>query len=191
MIVLLNGTSSAGKTSLPKALQRRLRTPALSVGIDTVVFALPGRWLNPPGWHEVFRYTGSGDALEITAGPLGDRLVAGLHRTVAALAGQGFDVLVDHVLLDASWVADAWAALAGFPLLSVGVRCPLEAVVRREAARGDRTLGQARAQFHSVHAYAAYDVEVDTSLLDPNACAATVAAAMETHTRPSRLATRL
>lgn len=43
MIVLLNGTSSAGKTGLAKALQRRLPAPALSVGIDTVVLALPGR----------------------------------------------------------------------------------------------------------------------------------------------------
>jgi chloramphenicol 3-O phosphotransferase len=191
VIVLLNGTSSAGKTSLAKALQKQLPDPALLVGIDTVVFALPGRWLNPPGWHEVFRYTGSGDALTITAGPLGDRLVAGLHRMVAALAAQGFDVLVDHVLLDPSWVRDAAAAFTGHPVLSVGVRCPLPEVVRREATRGDRTLGQARAQFHSVHAHAGYDVEVDTSIATPDACATEVAKAMTTHTTPTALASRL
>ena len=190
MILLLNGTSSAGKTSLAKALQRRWPQPLLAVGIDTVVYALPGRWLNPPGWYEVFRYTGSGDALQITAGPLGDRLVAGLHRSVAALAGEGFDVVVDHVLLDAGWVADAASALAAYPLLSVGVRCPLAEVVRREAARGDRTLGQARAQFESVHAYAGYDVEVDTSLADPDGCADLVVAAAA-HPGPTRLGTRL
>jgi len=191
VIVVLNGTSSAGTTSLAKALQRRLPEPALLVGIDTVVYALPGRWLNPPGWHEVFRYEGSGDSLSITAGPLGNRLVAGLHRMVAALAGQGWDVLVDHVLLDPSWVRDAGSALAGLPVLSVGVRCPLAEVVRREAARGDRTLGQARAQFHTVHASAGYDLEVDTSVLDPDACAAVVADAMTGHTAPTKLATRL
>lgn len=191
MIVVLNGTSSAGKTSLAKALQRRLPDPALLVGIDTVVFALPGRWLDPPGWHEVFHYAGSGDDLSITAGPLGDRLVAGLHRSVAALAGQGFDVLVDHVLLDPSWVRDAGSAFAGLPVLSVGVRCPLAEVVRREAARRDRTLGQARAQFHSVHAYAGYDLEVDTSLLDPDGCATAVAEAMTAHRTPTNLTTRL
>ena len=191
MILLLNGTSSAGKTSLAKALQRRWPGPLLSVGIDTVVFALPGRWLDPPGWHEVFRYTGSGDGLEITAGPLGDRLVAGLHRSVAALAGEGFDVVVDHVLLSPAWVADGAAAWAGIPVLSVGVRCPLAEVVRREAARADRTLGQARAQFEPVHAHAAYDVEVDTSLADPDRCAGLVAAAAQAHTGPTRLASRV
>lgn len=191
MIVVLNGTSSAGKTSLAKALQRRWDGPLLAVGIDTVVFALPGRWLNPPHWHEVFVYSGQGDSLRITAGPLGDRLVAGLHRSVAALAGEGFDVVVDHVLLSPAWVADAAEALSGHRVLSVGVRCPLAEVVRREAARGDRTLGQARAQFETVHAYAGYDVEVDTSLGDPDDCAAQVSDAATAHTAPTRLASRL
>ncbi|HEY6747588.1 MAG TPA: AAA family ATPase [Mycobacteriales bacterium] len=191
MIIVLNGTSSAGKTSLAKAVQRRWDGPLLAVGIDTVVFALPGRWLNPPRWHEVFVYTGSGDALRITAGPVGDRLVAGLHRSVTALADQGFDVVVDHVLLSAGWVADAASAFGDRPVLSVGVRCPLAEVVRREAARGDRTLGQARAQFEVVHAYAGYDLEVDTSLADPDTCAARVLASASTHTGPTRLAARV
>jgi chloramphenicol 3-O phosphotransferase len=188
VVIVLNGTSSAGKTSLAKALQRRWDGPLLAIGIDTVVFALPGRWLDPPGWHEVFRYTGSGDDLQIMPGPLGDRLVAGLHRSVAALAAEGFDVVVDHVLLSAAWVTDAAAALAGVPVLSVGVRCPLAEVVRREAARKDRTLGQARAQFERVHAYAGYDLEVDTSLADPDTCAVQVTAAATTHPGPTCLA---
>jgi chloramphenicol 3-O phosphotransferase len=187
VIVLLNGTSSAGKTTLATALQRRLPDPLLAVGIDTVVFALPGRWLNPPGWHEVFRYTGEGDSLSITAGPLGDRLVAGLHRMVAGLADLGWDVVVDHVLLDPGWVRDAAAALAPYPLLSVGLHCPLDELIRREATRGDRTLGQARAHFATVHAHVGYDVEVDTSLADPDECATVVADAIAAHRGPSRL----
>ena len=55
-IIVLNGTSSAGKSSLSRALQGRLDGPWLGVGIDTVVFALPTSYLNPPRWAEVFRY---------------------------------------------------------------------------------------------------------------------------------------
>jgi chloramphenicol 3-O phosphotransferase len=191
VIVLLNGASSAGKTTLAKALQRRLADPLLAVGIDTVVFALPARWLNPPGWHDVFRYTGEGDSLAITAGPLGDRLVAGLHRMVAGLAELGWDVVVDHVLLDAGWVRDAATVLAPYPLLSVGVHCPLDELIRRESARGDRTLGQARAHFETVHAHVGYDIEVDTSLADLDECAALVAGAMASHRGPSGVAALL
>jgi chloramphenicol 3-O phosphotransferase len=57
----------------------------------------------------------------------------------------------------------------------VGVRCPLEVVVRREAERRDRTLGQAAAQHDVIHRAGGYDVEVDTSVLDPEAAAEVVA----------------
>jgi chloramphenicol 3-O phosphotransferase len=188
VIVLLNGTSSSGKTTLAKALQRALAEPYLRLGIDTVVFALPGRWLEAPRWHEVFVYRGADPELEITAGPLGDKLVTALHRMVAAAAAVGWGVLVDHVLLDRRWVADAAAVLGGYQLLSVGVRCPLAEVVRRERERRDRTLGQARAQFDVVHTHARYDVEVDTSAADPDACAAQIISAMRGHGGRSVLA---
>ena len=55
-IVLLNGTSSSGKTTLVRALQDRLPDPWLELGIDRFVFALPRRYLSQPGWSEVFRY---------------------------------------------------------------------------------------------------------------------------------------
>jgi chloramphenicol 3-O phosphotransferase len=187
VIVLLNGTSSAGKTSLAKALQRALPAPHLLLGIDTVVFALPGRWLDPPLWHEVYRYQGAGDDLQITAGPLGDRLVTALHRMVATVAEAGWDVIVDHVLLDPRWVADAAEVLGAHPLLSVGLRCPLPELVRREQARRDRTLGQARAQHATVHAWARYDLEVDTSRADPDGCAARVVTALAGHNGRSAL----
>jgi chloramphenicol 3-O phosphotransferase len=42
---------------------------------------------------------------------------------------------------------------------------------QREHQRQDRTLGQARAQYDLVHAHGVYDLEVDTSLAGPEACA--------------------
>lgn len=161
------------------------------MGIDTVVFALPGRLLVRRGWHEVFRYDGPGDSLAITAGPLGDRLVAGLHGMVGALAEQGWDVVVDHVLLDPGWVRDAAATLAPYPLLSVGVRCRCRRCCGGRP-RG-RTARQARRgrSFASVHAYAGYDLEVDTSQSDPDGCAALVGDALVTHRGTTRLGTRL
>ena len=38
-------------------------------------------------------------------------------------------------------------------------------------ARHDRTLGQAMAHHHVVHAHGIYDLEVDTSIADPQQCA--------------------
>ena len=55
-IIILNGTSSSGKTSIVKALQEVLDEPYLDAGIDKFLFMLPKRYLNEPLWHQVFDY---------------------------------------------------------------------------------------------------------------------------------------
>jgi chloramphenicol 3-O phosphotransferase len=182
-VIVLNGTSSAGKSTLTRALQSRLEGPWLGIGIDTVVFALPTTYLNPPGWAEVFRYVpaepGSDAPFRIETGDLGHRLVEGMHRMVASLADAGLSVIVDHVLLEPEWLPDLASRLAGHEVLFVGVRCPLDVVVAREAGRRDRTIGQAAAQFEVVHRAAGYDLEVDTSVLSADAAAERIALAVE------------
>jgi chloramphenicol 3-O phosphotransferase len=182
-VIVLNGTSSAGKSTLLRALQARLDGPWLGVGIDTVVFALPARYLDQPGWSEVFRYVptepGAAAPFRIESGELGMRLFDGLHRMVGSLADAGLSVIVDHVLLEPAWLPDLAARLEGHDVLFVGVRCPLEVVVERERARRDRTVGQAAAQWEVVHRAGGYDVEVDTSELSPEAAADVIAAAVE------------
>jgi energy-coupling factor transporter ATP-binding protein EcfA2 len=44
-IVILNGASSSGKTTLLKLLQERLEQPYLNAGIDKFIWMLPERWL--------------------------------------------------------------------------------------------------------------------------------------------------
>lgn len=184
VLILLNGTSSAGKTTLAKALQDTLLTPYLLVGIDTVVFGLPSRYVNEAAyWGEVYQYHYNGDRLAgISIQPYGDKLVRGLHRAVAGLAQGGLDVIVDHVLSEPAWLADLDQTWAGLDLVRVGVLCPIEVAEERERARGNRTLGWARAHADIVHAQIRYDVTVDTSLANPAECAAMVAAAV-TNTR--------
>ncbi len=182
-IILVNGTSSSGKTTLIHALQDALPDPWLEIGIDTFVFALPRRFLNQPGWSEVFRYVrpaGRDDGpFTIETGELGGRLVTGMHRSVAVLAASGTDVIVDHVLLERTWLDECVQLWSPFRVLFVGVRCPLAVVEERERTRRDRTLGQAAAQLDVVHRWGGYDLEVDTSLLSPEEAASRVAAVVE------------
>lgn len=181
-IILVNGTSSSGKTTLIHALQAVLAEPWLEIGIDTFVFALPKRYLDQPGWSEVFRYVRPGGRADgpftVEPGPIGEQLVAGMHRSVAALALAGSDVIVDHVLLHRAWLDDCIRLWEPFRVLFVGVRCPLAVVEERERSRRDRTLGQAAAQLEVVHRWGGYDVEVDTSVLSPGQAARRVAQAV-------------
>ncbi|HSH78074.1 MAG TPA: AAA family ATPase [Herpetosiphonaceae bacterium] len=172
-IILLNGTSSAGKTTLARALQGLFDEPYLRAGVDHFVFMLPGRYLNQPHWNEVYRYTWSagGSIATIEPGPVGHRLMSAMHQTATACARAGLNVIMDHVLLDRRWLQECVELWDGLAVLFVGVRCPLEVVEQRERDRKARTLGQARAQWDQVHAHGVYDIQVDTSQLDPDAAA--------------------
>lgn len=167
MLIMLNGTSSSGKSSILARLQATLDGPYLEAGIDKFLFMLPGRYLAHPLWEQVL---GPGSR----AGPVGQTLFSGMHHALAALVRQGCDVLADHVLVDPAWTRECAALFADLPAYLIGVRCPLEVVEQRERERRDRTLGQARRQFGLAHAHGIYDLEVDTSQADAATCAAAI-----------------
>jgi len=182
-IVILNGASSSGKTSLLRALQSLFDKPFLDAGIDKFIWMLPKRYLDRPLWDEVL-------GLNVQAGPVGHRLFSGMHHAIAALSRAGNCVLADHVLVEPRWVAECAALFAPLPAYLVGLRCPLEVLEERERQRRDRTWGQAREQFEVVHAHVVYDLEVDTSLLSPEECAGQVRTMLEAD-RPPRAFARL
>lgn len=179
-IILLNGTSSAGKTSILKELQRILPEPYLDAGIDKFIWMLPSRYLDRPLWDEVL-------GLAIEAGEMGHRLVSGMHHSLAALSRTGLNVIADHVLVEPAWVNECAQLLSGLPAYLIGIRCPLEIVEERERSRRDRTLGQARAQFERVHQFCVYDLEVDTAASSVEESAQQIAAFLQSNPEPAAL----
>ena len=173
-IVLLNGVGSVGKTSIAKALQTVTTEPFLHLQMDAFLEMLPAAYDNHP---DGFVYETVEDAgkpvVAITAGPVGARAMRGMRYAVAAMAGQGNNLIVDEVMLGGER-AEYAELLRAFDLMCVGVFAPLDVIERREAARGDRMLGLARWQFDRVHRNAAYDFEVDTSEATPLECALSI-----------------
>jgi chloramphenicol 3-O phosphotransferase len=163
-IIILNGTSSSGKTSNVHALQNLLKEPYLEAGIDKFIYMLPDRYLERPLWDDVL-------GLAVQAGTEGRLLIAGMHRAIVTLSRAGNNVVADHVLVEPQWVQDCANLFSDLPAYLIGVHCPLDILEQRERARGSRTLGQARAQFARVHAHCVYDLEVNTSTYTPEECA--------------------
>jgi len=171
-VIILNGTSSSGKSTLVAAIQDLAPTPWLALGIDAFLAGLPSRYQRG-AWPELFSYdfTDTGEIDRVKAGPLAHRLVHAMHRAVAVTSATGTSILVDHVLLEPRWHDDLLITLGNIPHFFVAVRCPLDVLEQREAKRGDRTLGQARAQLAYVHKYPDYDLEIDTAGMSPTAAA--------------------
>lgn len=179
-IIILNGTSSSGKSCILHALQDILEEPYLDAGIDKFIWMLPARYLDRPLWDDVL-------GMAVRAGPVGNQLISGMHQAIAVLSRTGINVIVDHVLVDPDWLLECIDLFHELPVLLVGIRCPLEVLVQREQARKNRTLGQAKAQYDLVHAHAIYDLEVDTSLLSPEECALRIKQRLEDGIPPAAL----
>lgn len=178
-IIFLNGTSSAGKTTIAKALQEIMEGYYIHTGIDHFLERLPQKFFvmfkgaNPPPVDgEVWIFPNGDDRVsEIREGPVGYRILAGIYHAVAALAASGNDVIVDDVIFDPVLLREAVNTLADFDVLFVGVRCLLEVAEQRERERGDRVQGLVRAHYDLVHAHGTYDLEVDTSSSTAMECA--------------------
>lgn len=163
-IIIINGASSSGKTSMVKAVQEIMEDPYLDAGLDRFLWMMPSRYLDRPLWDDVL-------GLADRAGESGRWLASGMHHAIATLSRRGINVVADHVLVEPAWTQECAALYNGLPAWLVGVRCPLEVLEEREKQRRNRTLGQARLQHELVHAHGVYDLEVDTSLLSAEECA--------------------
>ena len=155
-IILVHGASSAGKSTLCRALQQRIDAPFWHYSIDHL------------------RDAGVLPRERISSGEFAWRdmraaFFDGFHRSVGVFARAGNNLIVEHIVETREWLADLLAILSGIDVFFVAVHCPLAELERREAARGDRPLGMAKADFESVHAFNAYDLEIDsTAPLDAN-----------------------
>jgi chloramphenicol 3-O phosphotransferase len=166
-VVALNGTSSAGKTSLARVLQERLPDTWLLFGVDTFIPAIPERLEGvPEGW------TVQPDGT-IAVGDEWHRQYAHWQASVAAFARSGGDVLLDEVLLRGGAGQREWNdVLTDVDVTWVAVHCDLAELERREIVRGDRARHTARWQHSRVHVGVHYDIELDSTATPPDALAA-------------------
>jgi chloramphenicol 3-O phosphotransferase len=153
-IILLNGTSSSGKSSIAKELSELLDGPYYSLAVDA--------------------FNAMRDARELDPNELGDilyRMRRGFHRAVAGMAAGGNNLIVDHVLSESWRLRDCLEQFAPFDVVFVGVHCSQAELERREQMRGDRPPGLAAQQLSCVHEHALYDIECDTTTATPRECA--------------------
>lgn len=174
MIIVLNGTSSAGKSSIAKALQSLAKRPLLHVQMDSFLEMMPARYANHPDafLFETTTVDGSPE-VSIETGPYGEALMMGMRRAFASLADAGLDLIIDDVLITGD--ADAYRdALTGHDVKWVGVQSTLDVAETRERDRGDRMIGLARWQHPRVHVGIHYDLILDTTDTSADACAAQI-----------------
>jgi chloramphenicol 3-O phosphotransferase len=193
-VILVNGPSSAGKTTLCRALQAAIEEPYLVAGFDDFIFMAAPRYYRGADTarqdeHDAFTALGvemaatsaPGAPPSVVArfGPVFRRILDGMAPAVRALVDNGNAVIFDHALHDRAMHESCRKAFAGLDVFTVGVTCPIEILEERERERGDRVLGRARGLAGVVHGFMSYDVTVDTGTMTTAACVSAVLAAID------------
>lgn len=166
-IVVLNGTSSSGKTTIARAFQNRAPSLFLNFSIDSILETLPAAAIR----HIV-------DGTPIPALPFSE-LVAAYYGCVRELAARGRDLVVDNAVTARYQAEHLVAALEGHAVLLVLVTAPEPLLRRRERARGDRRIGLAADQADKVERWLEYDLRIDTSVISAEAGADAIVRALE------------
>ncbi len=169
-IILLNGASSSGKSSLARAIQSRIDRPFWHISIDH---------LRDSGVLPTARLKSG----EFDWRKMREAFFLGFEGSLLAYVEAGNDLVVEHIMESEAWLLRLADTLAGQDVFFVGVHCALEELERRERERGDRPIGDARRDFHRIHSYCLYDLEVD-AMQDRESNADMVIAAWRAGSKP-------
>ena len=178
-LAFFNGPPSCGKTSLVDALQHQIAEPWFHLSLDDFRSGYTNRW-----WFE------SDDRRF-------ELLLSGYLASLGEMVLAGNDVLAEAVITPGRrHLYDG--TFGDLPMVLIGVTCPLEVAVLREATRTDRRGGPIDLPadyFAAVHNGLSYDLEVDTAKIGPTELAVElipkfkrlVASSFENHSRRGAL----
>lgn len=143
-VLILNGTSSSGKSTLAKLIQSLSDKAYLRLSLDAFWDMTPA---HIPAGSKNF-----------------PNMKLAIAKSVKGLCDTGHYVIVDTIFCGDKTQRELLEEMAPKELCFIKVTCSLEELKRREIARGDRKVGLATSQISSVHAGVNYDFEIDTSL---------------------------
>lgn len=149
-VIVLNGPSSSGKTTLAKALQKLISEKTSNrfevVSIDDFLRMSP---TEPIYEDDVFS------------------ILDDLCKRALEILESGNGVILDHVITSKRIFERLLERLAPFRILTVHTTCPLQVLRKRELARKDRCPGSAEASAKHLFPKDGYDLTLDTGTQSP------------------------
>lgn len=149
-IIFLHGASSSGKSTIAKLLQAEIEKPFWHISIDH---------LRDSGIVPMNRFRRKDFSWSEARSAFFD----GFHASLSAYTDAGNNLILEHILDREKWLEMLIKRFAKHDVFFVGVHCPLQLLIEREAARGDRPLGSAREDFETIHLRKIYDLELDST----------------------------
>lgn len=190
MIIFLNGTSSAGKTSTAKKIQELFPEPMLHIGIDHFVFSTDPRFFGSGaeshlGYQFIRKDDSLGPKIVIQKGPFGKQLSQALHRTMRVIADERIHLIIDDLLFTEEDFKDYLELFEDLEVYFVSLKPPMHVALAREKERGDRGIGLTRGLYDLVYQDKIFDLELDTSKMTPGESAQAILDYTKKHPHPT------
>ncbi|SKA72278.1 chloramphenicol 3-O phosphotransferase [Eubacterium uniforme] len=150
-IILLNGSSSSGKSTLAKALKSLIYNESNKIYEVVSIDDFLKMSLNETIYED--------DVFEISND---------LCKKVLESLESSDGVIIDHVITSERIFKQLKENLYSYPVLTVHITCPLNILKRRELERGDRCLGSAESSNEYLYPKDGYDLTVDTGEKTPS-----------------------
>lgn len=153
-IILLNGPSSSGKSTLSKALQSLIKT---NFGKQFDIISI----------DDFLKMSTSDTIYE-------DDVFAISHdmcQKVLDVLAHSPGVIIDHVITSERIFIQLQEMLLEHPIHKVLVTCPVDVLLERERTRKNRCIGSAAASREYLYPKTGYDITVDTYCHNPEECA--------------------
>lgn len=174
MIIIINGSSSAGKTTIIKHMQGLYNKPLLHAGIDRFWAMIPDQYKECGAKAEegyLFSQTfdnHNNPTVQIQRAPFALQFDHTMPQVIKCLADCDHDVVVDTIITTDEQLHDYAKTLQEQIVYFVGVVCALPELERREKERGNRILGLVRGQIDLIHKCEVYyDLIIDSTHGDP------------------------
>ena len=156
-VILLNGPSSSGKSTLSRALQARIvQERNQQYGIISI-----DDFMKLATDETIYE----DDVFEINE----DMCLA-----AAEILKDAPGVIIDHVITSERIYQQLLDLLGKYRIRTVHVTCPLEVLLQREQARGNRCIGSAEASYTYLYPKDGYDLTVDNAARTPEENAALI-----------------
>lgn len=191
LIILLNGTSSAGKTSIAQKLQEKWNGPLWYTGLDAFLISIPRRYDEDGSCAEQgYKFVHGNDnqgrpTCGYKIGPVGRALTHAWHASLKTLSEQGVSMVIDEVLFSEHEFQDYIQQFQGARVYFIAIKPPVEVVEMRERARGDRQIGLARGLYEVTYSNKIYDLEIDSSKMSPEDAANLILTFIKEHPQPT------
>ena len=190
-LIIINGGSSSGKTTMALEFQEIINEPYFLLGIDSFWVTMPQKEIDleratPQYYRWCQEETEEGlKYYRIVPGKFLNEIMLARYRSMAAYLERGLNVVADEVFWTQEWLLESLRVFKPFCCYYVGVFCSDAELRAREIKRGDRLLGWARGSQIYTHKDALYDLKIDNTAMTALECAAALKRLLDSGAAPT------